>query len=41
MAQAFGLVPQGNTGGVNVSLFKKMPIAPNSATVIEKAKSGV
>jgi hypothetical protein len=25
---AFGLVPQGNTGGVNVSPFKKMPVAP-------------
>ncbi|MBY8122532.1 DUF3703 domain-containing protein [Vibrio fluvialis] len=38
---AFGLVPQGNTGGANVSPFKKMPIAPELATLIHKAKSGV
>ena len=38
---AFGLVPQGNTGGANVSPFKKMPIAPELAALIQKAKSGV
>jgi len=38
---AFGLVPQGNTGGANVSPFKKMPIEPELATLIKKAKSGV
>lgn len=38
---AFGLVPQGNTGGANVSPFKKMPIAPELAASIKKAKSGV
>lgn len=38
---AFGLVPQGNTGGANVSPFKKMPIAPDLAALIHKAKSGV
>lgn len=37
----FGLVPQGNTGGANVSPFKKIPIAPELATLIQKAKSGV
>ncbi len=36
---AFGLVPQGNTGGANVSPFRKMPIAPELAALIEKAKS--
>jgi hypothetical protein len=36
---AFGLVPQGNTGGANVSPFKKMPIEPELATLIQKAKS--
>ncbi|GGX71424.1 DUF3703 domain-containing protein [Saccharospirillum salsuginis] len=36
----FGLVPQGNTGGTNVSPFKKMPIAPELAALIQKAKSG-
>jgi hypothetical protein len=37
----FGLVPQGNTGGVNVSPFKKIPIAPELAALIQKAKTGV
>lgn len=37
----FGLVPQGNTGGANVSPFKKIPIAPELATLIQKAKSDV
>lgn len=37
----FGLVPQGNTGGANVSPFRKMPIAPELAALIRKAKSGV
>jgi hypothetical protein len=38
---AFGLVPQGNTGGANVSPFRKMPIAPDLAALVQKAKSGV
>ncbi|WP_421910618.1 DUF3703 domain-containing protein [Marinobacter sp.] len=38
---AFGLVPQGNTGGANVSPFKKMPIERELATLIQKAKAGV
>ncbi len=38
---AFGLVPQGNTGGANVSPFRKMPIAPELAEVIHKAKAGL
>ncbi len=37
---AFGLVPQGNTGGANVSPFKRMPIAPELAEMIRKAKAG-
>lgn len=36
----FGLVPLGNTGGSNVSPFKKMSIAPDLAAKILKAKSG-
>lgn len=36
----FGLVPQGNTGGTNVSPFKKMPIAPELSVLIQKAKFG-
>lgn len=38
---AIGFVPQGNTGGANVSPFKKMPIAPELADLIRLAKSGV
>jgi hypothetical protein len=38
---AFGLVPQGNTGGANVSPFKKMPIEPELATLIHRAKSAI
>jgi len=37
----FGLVPQGNTSGANVSPFRKMPIAPDLAALIQEAKSGV
>lgn len=37
---AFGLVPQGNTGGADVSPFRKMPIAPELAASIQKARSG-
>ncbi|OEY67512.1 DUF3703 domain-containing protein [Marinobacter sp. X15-166B] len=37
---AFGLVPQGNTGGADVSPFKTMPIAPELAALIQKAKAG-
>lgn len=36
-----GLVPQGNTGGANVSPFRKMPIKPELATLIRDAKSSV
>jgi hypothetical protein len=38
---AFGLVPQGNTGGANVSPFKNMPIKPEYEAIINSAKSGV
>lgn len=38
---AFGLVPQGNTGGANISPFKKMPVSPELAALIQRAKSGV
>lgn len=38
---AFGFVPQGNTGGANVSPFKKMPINHDLAALIHKAKSDV
>ena len=38
---AFGLVPQGNTGGANASPFRKMPIAPDVEALIQQARSGV
>ncbi len=34
----FGLVPKGNTGGTNVNSFKSMPIPPELAALIEKAR---
>jgi len=37
----FGLVPQGNTGGTNVSPFKVMPIKPEHKLIIKKAKTNV
>jgi len=38
---SFGLVPQGNTGGANVSPFKVMPVKPEYEAIINSAKSGV
>lgn len=34
-----GLVPQGNTGGTNVNPFKSIPIPPDLAALIEKART--
>ena len=34
-----GLVPQGNTGGSNVSPFKPLPLKPELATIIRQAKN--
>ncbi len=38
---AIGLVPQGNTGGVNVSPFKVLPINAKHQAIISKAKHSV
>ncbi len=35
-----GLVPTGNTGGANVSAFRRMVIAPDLARRISRAKTG-
>lgn len=35
---AIGLVPEGNTGGSNISPFKRLPIAPEFRKIIEDAK---
>ena len=36
---AIGLVPQGNTGGTNVTPFKSMPIPPELEALIEEART--
>lgn len=36
---AIGLVPSGNTGGTNISPFKRLPLSPRHAEVIEKART--
>jgi uncharacterized protein DUF3703 len=33
-----GLVPAGNTGGANVSAVRRMPLDPELAAIIEKAR---
>jgi len=38
---AIGLVPQGNTGGSNVSPFKVLPIKPEHQKIINNAKSNM
>lgn len=35
---AAGLVPHGNTGGANVSLLRRMPVAPDLQAVIDQAR---
>ena len=35
---AIGLVPQGNTGGANVSPFRPMPLSAKHREIIEQAK---
>jgi hypothetical protein len=35
---AIGLVPQGNTGGTNVTPFTSMPIPPELAALLEEAR---
>lgn len=35
-----GLVPTGNTGGANVSPVRPMPLDPELAAIIEKARAG-
>lgn len=37
---SLGLVPEGNTGGANISPFKRLPVSPDLADVIASAKRG-
>ena len=39
ISTAVGLVPRGNTGGTNVNPFQSMPIPPELAALIEKART--
>lgn len=39
MSTAAGLVPQGNTGGSNVSPFKSMPLPPELAARIKEVRT--
>jgi hypothetical protein len=36
-----GLVPPGNTGGSNISPFKRLPLKPELANIINQAKNNV
>jgi len=36
---AAGLVPEGNTGGRNVSAFRRLPVPPDVAHIIESVRS--
>ncbi len=35
LGSAVGVVPVGNTGGSNISMFKRMPIAPDLQNIID------
>ena len=39
MSTAAGLVPQGNTGGTNVSPFKSIPLPPELASRIKEVRT--
>jgi hypothetical protein len=36
LGSAIGIVPRGNTGGTNVSMFKRMPIDPELARLMQE-----
>jgi hypothetical protein len=38
LGSALGIVPIGNTGGTNISMFKRLPISPALAALLEGAK---
>lgn len=35
LGSAVGVVPVGNTGGTNISMFKRMPVAPELQKIID------
>lgn len=36
LGSAVGIVPTGNTGGTNISMFKKLPIAPDLRKLVDR-----
>jgi hypothetical protein len=40
IGSALGVVPTGNSGGSNISMFKRMPIEPELKNIIEGRGSG-
>ena len=40
LGSAIGVVPVGNTGGSDISMFQRMPIAPDLLNIIEGRASG-
>ena len=36
LGSAVGMVPTGNTGGTNISMFKKLPIAPDLHKLVDR-----
>lgn len=36
LGSAVGVVPVGNTGGINISMFKRLPIEPDIAGILDK-----
>ena len=39
IGSAVGIVPTGNTGGTDISMFKRMPIAPDLQEIIDGSSS--
>lgn len=40
IGSAVGVVPAGNTGGTDISMFKRLPIAPELQAIIDDSSSG-
>jgi len=40
IGSAVGVVPVGNTGGTDISMFKRLPIAPELQEIIDGSTSG-
>lgn len=38
LGSAVGVVPMGNTGGTDISMFKRLPIAPDIASILDNKK---